>query len=54
VEQDHARLRPSDTPVLYCCADKLRAQTGWTPTIPLEQSVRDILDYWREQVKRNN
>jgi GDP-4-dehydro-6-deoxy-D-mannose reductase len=54
VEQDPARLRPSDTPVLYCCADKLRAQTGWTPTIPLEQSVRDILDYWREQVKRNN
>lgn len=53
VEQDSARLRPSDTPVLYCSAEKLRAQTGWTPTIPLAQSVRDILDYWRNHLKGN-
>lgn len=53
VEQDEARLRPSDTPTLICDAAKLRAQTGWTPTIPLEQSLRDILDYWRNQVKGN-
>ena len=53
IEQDPARLRPSDTPVLCCNAAKFRAQTGWTPTIPLEQSLRDILDYWRSQVKGN-
>ncbi len=53
VEQDPARLRPSDTPTLICNAAKFRAQTGWTPTIPLEQSLRDILNYWRNQVKGN-
>ncbi|MEW5719682.1 MAG: GDP-mannose 4,6-dehydratase, partial [Chloroflexota bacterium] len=52
VEQDATRLRPSDTPTLICNAAKFRAQTGWTPTIPLEQSLRDILDYWRSQVNK--
>lgn len=51
VEQDSARFRPSDTPVMYCSTKKFRAQTGWQPTIPLEQSLRDILDYWRTKVK---
>ncbi|HEX7588971.1 MAG TPA: GDP-mannose 4,6-dehydratase [Anaerolineae bacterium] len=54
VEEDPARLRPSDTPVMYCDASKFRAQTGWQPTIPLEQSLRDILDYWRERIGRKN
>ncbi len=53
VERDPARLRPSDTPALYCRAAKFRAQTGWTPTIPLGRSLRDILDYWRIQMKGN-
>jgi GDP-4-dehydro-6-deoxy-D-mannose reductase len=47
VEQDPDRLRPSDTPILYCSAEKFRAQTGWQPTIPLETSLHDILEYWR-------
>ncbi|MBI4789348.1 MAG: GDP-mannose 4,6-dehydratase [Chloroflexi bacterium] len=52
VEQDPTRLRPSDTPVLYCSAEKFRAQTDWQPTIPLEQSLRDVLEYWREKVSK--
>ncbi len=50
IEQDPTRLRPSDTPLMYCSATKFRAQTGWRPTIALEQSLQDILDYWRTQV----
>lgn len=50
VQQDPARFRPSDTPLMYCDASKFRAQTGWHTTIPLEQSLRDILDYWRTQI----
>ncbi len=50
VEHDPTRLRLSDTPVMYCNAAKFRAQTGWQPTIPLEQSLRDVLDYWRGKV----
>ncbi len=52
VEQDPARLRPSDTPVMYCDASKFRGQTGWEPTISLEQSLRDILDYWRAKIRK--
>lgn len=51
VEQDPARLRPSDTPALYCSVDKFHAQTGWEPTIPLETSLHDILEYWRTQIQ---
>jgi len=50
VEQDPARMRPSDMPYCVCDNTKFRKATGWQPTIPLEQSLRDVLDYWREQV----
>ncbi len=50
VEQDPARMRPSDTPMAFCSAAKLTAQTGWKPAIPLEASLHDILDYWRARV----
>jgi GDP-4-dehydro-6-deoxy-D-mannose reductase len=50
VEQDLARMRPSDTPEIRCDASKLQAVTGWEPTIPLEQSLRDVLDDWRVRI----
>ena len=50
VRQDPARMRPSDIPVLVCDASRFRGCTGWVPEIPLEQTLRDILDYWRERV----
>ena len=52
VRQDPARMRPSDVPDVVCDASRLRAQTGWQPTIPFEQSLRDVLDYWRGQVRQ--
>ena len=48
VEQDPERVRVGDIPVLVGDAGKLRALTGWKPEIPLEQSLREILDWWRE------
>ena len=47
VRQDPARLRPSDVPVLLGDASKFRKATGWEPSIPFEQTLRDMLDYWR-------
>jgi GDP-4-dehydro-6-deoxy-D-mannose reductase len=47
VRQDPARLRPSDVPVLLGDAGRFRAATGWEPTIPFEQTLRDMLDHWR-------
>ncbi|HXI17364.1 MAG TPA: GDP-mannose 4,6-dehydratase [Chloroflexota bacterium] len=51
VEEDEALLRPLDVPALICDAGKLRQHTGWEPHIPLERTLSDLLDYWRQQVK---
>ncbi len=53
VEQDPTRARPSDTPITLCDASKFKRQTGWEPQIPFEQTLRDILEYWRERVKKS-
>lgn len=50
VRQDPLRLRPSDVKILWSDYGKFRAQTGWEPRIPFEQTMRDLLDYWRNRV----
>ncbi|MGH2768743.1 MAG: GDP-mannose 4,6-dehydratase [Actinomycetota bacterium] len=50
VRLDPARLRPSDVPHLRADASKFREATGWEPTIPLETTLKDTLDYWRLRV----
>lgn len=50
VEVDPARFRPADVTVSVCDFGRLRAATGWQPSIPFNQTLRDILSYWREQV----
>jgi GDP-4-dehydro-6-deoxy-D-mannose reductase len=49
VEPEPARMRPSDVPVLQGDAGKFRKATGWEPEIPFEQTLRDLLDYWRQR-----
>jgi GDP-4-dehydro-6-deoxy-D-mannose reductase len=51
IQQDRTRIRPSDISVIYADNSKLRAKTGWEPTIKFEDSLRRVLDYWREEVK---
>jgi GDP-4-dehydro-6-deoxy-D-mannose reductase len=47
---DPALLRPVDLPVLRGDASKLRAATGWTPEIPMEQTLVDLLDDMRSRI----
>lgn len=51
IEQDPARLRPTDVPVMVSDCSKLRARTGWRAIIPFEKSLQDVLDYWRKRVR---
>ncbi len=51
VREDPARMRPSDVPILIGDATKFRKKTGWKPQIRLEQTLADILDYWRKRVQ---
>lgn len=41
---DPALVRPVDVPVLRGSARKLRAATGWAPTIALDDTLRDVVD----------
>jgi GDP-4-dehydro-6-deoxy-D-mannose reductase len=50
VEQDEARMRPSDIECQIGDAGKARAELGWTPEIELEQTLRDLLEHMRGAV----
>ncbi len=50
VETDPERLRPSDVPIVVADTTRLHAATGWSPTIPFEDSLREVLDWWRAEV----
>ncbi|HSW96201.1 MAG TPA: GDP-mannose 4,6-dehydratase [Candidatus Saccharimonadales bacterium] len=47
IEIDQSKLRPSDVPEIICDNTKIQAVIEWKPEIPLEQTLKDILDYWR-------
>ena len=50
IRQDPARLRPSDVPVLRGSRQKIESALGWRTTIPLEQTLTDLLEYWRHRI----
>jgi GDP-4-dehydro-6-deoxy-D-mannose reductase len=53
VERDPKRFRPLDLPRIVCDASKFRKVTGWAPVIPIETSLRDTLDWWRQEISRS-
>lgn len=44
-----SRLRPAEQRRMCGSSEKLKRATGWRPTIPIETSLRDVLDYWTEK-----
>ncbi len=50
IQIDPERLRPSDVQILQADGSKFHKLTGWTPAIPFEKTLSDLLDYWRERV----
>lgn len=53
VEVDPARLRPSDVTLQIPSTDKFREATGWKPEIKFDQTLQDLLNYWRDYFKKN-
>lgn len=49
VETDPARMRRSDIPVLRGDNSRLRKLLEWEPAHSLEETLRDVLDWWRER-----
>lgn len=48
VEVDSEKLRPADVPVMEADISKVQRLTGWKPQISLEQTIEDMLGYWRK------
>lgn len=44
---DPALERPADVPILRGDSTLLRSATGWRPTLPLDATLRAVLDHWR-------
>jgi GDP-4-dehydro-6-deoxy-D-mannose reductase len=47
IRDEPALHRPLEVPALVCNAAKFRARCRWEATIPLEQTLLDLLNYWR-------
>ncbi len=50
VEVDPGKLRRADIPALRGDNRKLREATGWSPAIPLERTLEDLLEWWRAEL----
>ncbi|MBI2983191.1 MAG: NAD-dependent epimerase/dehydratase family protein [Chloroflexi bacterium] len=52
-ELDEDRVRPGVPSVLLLDSSRFRERTGWSPSIPLERSLSDTLDFWRSVMQVN-
>ncbi len=48
---DPKLVRPIDIPVQICNSQKCRDLTGWSPQIPIEDTLRDLLNYWNKKIQ---
>jgi GDP-4-dehydro-6-deoxy-D-mannose reductase len=51
VTVDPSRYRPSDNFVLWGDRSRIERELGWTPEIPLDRTLSDLLDYWRKEIQ---
>ena len=50
IQVNPSRFRPNDNPMLLGDAARIRAELGWKPRVPLDRTLRDLLDYWRRDL----
>jgi GDPmannose 4,6-dehydratase len=49
---DVERLRPIDADYQMFDNTKIKSLIEWTPEIPVEKMLKDLLDHWRDEIKR--
>ena len=52
VDVDPSLLRPSDNPIVLGSYRRIEEATGWAPSVSLERTLEDLLDDWRQRVRR--
>ena len=51
IQEEPTRLRPIDADLQIPDTTKFTAHTGWKPEISFEQTMFDLLEYWRGRIK---
>ena len=51
VEVDSRLLRPTDEPIIFGDSARLKSCTAWEQQYSIEQTITDMLDYWRKKLK---
>ena len=52
IETDPVRLRPIDADLQVPNTSKFKEHTGWEPEISFDKTMEDLLNYWREKIRR--
>ena len=52
IVEDPERLRPIDADLQIPDCSKFKAKTGWAPQITFEQTMKELLQYWRSEITR--
>ena len=50
LERQSLRVRPNDIPNMRCDASKADKAIRWRPEIPIERTLQDLLNYWRDTI----
>jgi GDP-4-dehydro-6-deoxy-D-mannose reductase len=51
IQTDPTRMQRNDVPLLLGDATRIREDVGWAPTIPIDRTLADLLDYWRGRAR---
>ena len=54
IELDPERLRPIDADLQVPDTSKFSNHTGWKPEISFETTMLDLLNYWRDRIKKGD
>mgnify|MGYP000477418480 FL=1 len=52
IEVDKDRLRPIDADLQVPNTEKFRNHTGWKPKYTFEETMNDLLEYWRNEISK--
>ena len=47
IEIDKEKFRPVDIPIVQCDNSKIKRDTGWSPEISIDETLKEVLEYWR-------
>lgn len=50
VRVDQSKMRPIDTPKIEADISKIKSEIGWQPKLSVDDTIGDVLDWWRNVV----